>query len=550
MKYRALLITSLLFCVAAFADHHAAKPKATLMSGLGDIHHPVTTSNPEAQKFFDQGLRLIYAFNHDEAERSFRRAAELDPQMAMAWWGVALAVGPNYNLPVDAERERIAYDASQKALALSKNASESERAYIEALAKRYTNASNPDYKQLSVAYKEAMGQVAQRFPDDLDAATLYAESIMNLNPWALWKLDGTPWEGTPEILRVLESVMRRDPNHMGAVHYYLHSVEASRSPERALAGANKLASLAPAAGHLVHMPAHIYIRTGDYESARKTNVDAARVDEAYLKTTGETGGIYSLMYYSHNLHFISAAACLEGRYAEAKDAAQRLAAHVRPHVKDMTGLEGFLTVPLTVELRFERWTEVLSTPKPDPSLKTLTALWHYGHGLALASAGKAKEAEAEHKTLLAVEQATPPDEIFTMPFNNKTKDILKIAVNVLGARIATAKNDNATAIRLLEEAVAVQGNLNYGEPEDWYYPVRETLGQVLLASGDAKRAEQVFRADLEQHPRNGRSLFGLMETLQAQGRKHDATFVRQQFEGAWKNADTELRPLNGKVAMK
>jgi len=550
MKYRALLAMLLLISVAAYADHHAAKPAAKLMSGLGDLHHPVTTTNPEAQKFFDQGLRLIYAFNHDEAERSFRRAAELDLQMAMAWWGVALAVGPNYNLPVDAERERIAYEAAQKALALSKNATESERAYIQALAKRYTNAPNPDYKQLSIAYKEAMREVARRFPDDLDAATLYAESIMNLNPWALWKLDGTPWEGTPEILRVLESVMRRDPNHMGAVHYYIHSVEASRDPERALAGANKLASLAPAAGHLVHMPAHIYIRTGDYESARKTNVNAARADEAYLKMMGVTGGIYSLMYYSHNLHFISAAACLEGRYAEAKEAGQRLAAHVGPHVNDMPGLEGFMAVPLTVELRFERWKEVLSTPKPDPSLKTVTALWHYGHGLALSSTGKAKEAEADHKTLLAMEQATPPDEIFTMPFNNKTKDILKIAVNVLGARIATAKNDTATATRLLEEAITIQDNLNYGEPEDWYYPVRETLGQLLLASGDSKRAEQVFRADLERHPRNGRALFGLMESLQGQGRKHDAHFVRQQFDSAWKNADTELMPVNGKVAMK
>jgi tetratricopeptide (TPR) repeat protein len=395
-----------------------------------------------------------------------------------------------------------------------------------------------------------MRGVAERFPDDLDAATLYAESIMNLNPWGLWKLDGTPWEGTPEILRVLESVIRRDPNHMGAVHYYIHSVEASRSPERALAGANKLASLAPAAGHLVHMPAHIYIRTGDYESARRTNVDAARVDETYIKTTGMAGGVYSLMYYSHNLHFIAAAAGLEGRHAEAKEAAQRLVAHVGPHVKDMPPLEAFLAVPLAVELRFERWKDVLSTPKPDPSLKVVNALWTYGHGLALASTSKVKEAEADHKALLAIEQATPPDAIFAMPFNNKTKDILKIAVNVLGARIATAKNDTATAVRLLEEAVAVQGNLNYGEPEDWYYPVRETLGQVLLASGDSKRAEQVFRADLEQHPRNGRSLFGLMETLQAQGRKHDATFVRQQFEGAWKNADTELRPINGKVAMK
>src|SRR5215813_9904803 len=321
----------------ALAQQHAAhspQPKAGLMTGLGDLHHPVTTSNPEAQKFFDQGLRLLFAFNHDEAARSFQRAAELDPKMAMAYWGIAESVGPNYNDPADPDRFKQAHDAIQKASTLSGGASASERAYIAAMAKRFPADPNADHRRAAEEYHDAMRDMVKQFPDDLDAAALFAESGMNLHPWGLWHPDGSPEIGTEEIVATLESVLRRDPNHMGAIHYYIHAVEASPNPERALAGANRLASLAPAAGHLVHMPGHVYIRTGDFESAVKTNQLAATADRAYLQANG-AGGMYGAMYYSHNLHFIAACASMNGQYTEARKAATMLAAHVGPHVKDV-----------------------------------------------------------------------------------------------------------------------------------------------------------------------------------------------------------------------
>lgn len=534
------LAAALLFGVAAAQEHSTHKqPKpATLVSGLGDLHHPVTTSNPEAQKFFDQGLRFIYAFNHDEAARSFRRAAELDPKVAMAYWGIAEAVGPNYNDPASDERFQQAHEAIQRAVDLSSNASPSEQAYIQAMALRFPGDST-DRRKAAEAYHDAMREVAKKFPDDLDAATLFAESGMTLHPWGLWLLDGTPREGTEEIVATLESVIKRDPNHMGAVHYYIHAVEASRSPERALAGANRLAELAPNAGHLVHMPAHVYIRTGDYDQAAATNEKAAAVDRAYIQSTGAQG-IYPAMYYSHNLHFIACVASMSGNYAEAKKAADTLTAHVGPMVKAMPPLEAFMTIPMAVNVRFQRWDDVLKTPQPDIDMKVTTTYWHFARGMALAGTGKLTDAEAEHKALAAVRDATPPDAIFAMPFNNKTKDILAIATNVLGAKIAIAKKDNAAAVSMLQEAVAVQDKLNYGEPPDWFSPVRESLGAALLMNGSAADAEKVFREDLDRNPRNPRSLFGLQQALKAQKRDYDAGFVQKQFETSWKGK-TQLK---------
>ncbi len=314
---------------------------ATLMSGLGSVHHPVSTTSPEAQKFFDQGLALVYAFNHEEAVRSFKRAAELDPRMAMAYWGTALALGPNINMDVDPQREKAAYDAVQKAISLVATTDTNERAYIEALAKRYSIDPKADLKKLAADYKSAMGELVKNYPDDLDAATLYAESAMDLRPWQLWTREGKPAPGTEEIIAVLESVLRRDPNHPGAIHYYIHAVEASPNPERALAYAPKLGKLMPAAGHLVHMPAHIYARTGDYENAARSNEDAAAADRAYIAASG-TQGVYPLMYYSHNLHFLAIACSIEGRFADAMKAAKQLEANVGPHLKEMPMLEGFM----------------------------------------------------------------------------------------------------------------------------------------------------------------------------------------------------------------
>jgi tetratricopeptide (TPR) repeat protein len=538
MKLLTAIWVGLCLTISAVAQNHAMEaPKpVTMMTGLGDLHHPVSTKNAEAQQFFDQGLRLIYAFNHDEAARSFQKASELDPKLAMAYWGIAEAVGPNYNDPASEGRFMQAHGAIQKAVDLSSGAGDSERAYIAAMAKRFPADPKADLRKAAEDYRDAMREVVKNFPDDLDAATLFAESGMNLHPWGLWHPDGTPEAGTEEIVATLESVMKRDPNHLGAIHYYIHTVEASNSPERALAGANRLAALAPAAGHIVHMPAHVYIRTGDYALAVKTNQEAAAVDRAYIKSSG-VQGIYPMMYYSHNLHFIAMCSAMTGDYAEAKKAGDMLAVHVGPAVKDMPPLEGFMTIPMAVAVRFHKWDDILAMKAPDPEMKTAVGFWHFARGMALAGKGKTGEAEAEYKIVADAEKATPPDAIFNMPINNKTKDILKIAENVLGAQVALAKKDNAAAVGMLRDAVAMQDTLLYGEPPDWFFPVRESLGGVLLLSGDAKGAEQVFREDLAKNPRNPRSLFGLHRALKAQDRNSDAWFVEREFRNAWKGGD-------------
>ena len=543
MKTLAQFLFVVLLCPGALAQDHASDLQShpvVLVSGLSDLHHPVSTKNTQAQQFFDQGLRFIYAFNHDEAARSFRRAAELDPKLAMAYWGVAEAVGPNYNDPADPGRYRQAHEAGQKAVDLSEQASPSDRAYVQALAKRFPADPRSDLKKAAEDYRDAMRQVVSEFPDDLDAATLFAEAGMNLHPWGLWHIDGTPEAGTDEIVSTLESVMKRDPNHLGAIHYYVHAVEASPTPERALAGANKLAALAPGAGHIVHMPAHIYIRTGDYEAAVKTNEQAADVDRAYIKSSG-VQGIYPMMYYSHNLHFIAMCAAMNGNYAESRKNADLLVENVGRHVKNMPPLEGFMTIPMAVEIRFHHWNEILKMPPPDSSMKTATIFWHFGRGLALAGTGKVTEAESEYKIVSDAEAATPPDVIFTMPINNKAKDIMKIAEDVLGARIAVAKKDNGSAIAMLRDAVALQDTLKYGEPPDWFFPVRESLGAIMLMNGDAAGAEKVFRDDLDRNLRNPRSLWGLHQALLEQKRGYDAGFVQKQFESSWKGGVGSLK---------
>jgi len=352
--------------------------------------------------------------------------------------------------------------------------------------------------------------------------------------------DGKPAAGTEEIEHVLESVLARNPRHTGANHYYIHAVEASNHPERALPSANRLAALAPGAGHLVHMPAHTYIRTGDFDAAEQTNVAAAKVDEAYIAATG-VRGMYSMMYYSHNLHFIATAAAMEGRYTDSWQAADKLAAHVAPAVKGVPPLEGFMTVPIMVRVRFQKWDDILAMPAPDSAMRTATGFWHFARGMAYAGKGKVAEAEAEWKLVSQKQAETPADEIFAMPINNKTKDVFTIARDALGAKIAVLKKDFPAAVAMLREAVTVQDALNYNEPPDWLYPERESLGAALLMNGNAAEAEQVFRDDLARMPRNPRSLFGLSTALKAQKRDYDAQFVDKQFQDAWKKADVQLR---------
>ena len=536
-----LMFACALAAVTAFGQHHhndsVVRP-TTLLEGLGNHHHPVSTRNAEAQRFFDQGLALVYGFNHDEAARSFRRAAELDPKMAMAFWGIALAVGPNYNeSTVDAERVKAACEATQKALSLASAGPDHERAYIEALAKRFSLDPKADYKKLALDYRDAMRSLARRYPDDLDAVTLFADSLMNVRPWQLWTKDGQPAEGTDEIIAALEAVLKRDPNHIGANHLYIHAVEASRSPERALPSADRLAGLAPSAGHLVHMPAHIYIRTGNYEAAAKSNEEAAKVDRAYIKAT-DARGIYPMMYYSHNLHFLVESYNRMGQLREAERAAKQLEDNVRPHVKDMPMIEGFLPSTTFVKLRFGKWDEILKSPAPDSALVVTRAVWRFARGAAFAATGKLDQALKEREALAAAAAGMPGETPFGL---NSAASVLQIAGHALDARIAWARGERAKAIESWRKAVTAQSALNYDEPPGWYYPVRESLGGALLATGDAAAAEKVFREDLSENPRNGRSLFGLMESLKAQGKQAAARWVEGEFKAAWINAEVQLR---------
>jgi len=511
----------------------AGQPKNVTVTGSYG-HHPVVTKSKQAQQLFDRGLGLIYALDYREAAKSFHAAAGLDPTMAMAYWGIAYALGSDYyyHAPGDPARERDAFEAVQRGLALSTTGPQVERGYLTALSKRYCNCPIPDREKLAVEFKDAMRELAQRYPDDLDAATLYAQSIMNLSPWDLWSPDGTPWEGTPEILSVLESVLKRNPRHLGAIHFYIHAVEASPDPQRALAYANALPSLAPPIGHLAHMPAHIYIRTGDYQAAEDACVNAARMDENHLQNSPD---MFTVLSFLHDVYFLAAAASMDGHYLSAKEASNQLADRVSPHLKGMPDLQAFLAVQPAVLVRFHRWEEILKLPQPDANLKIANTMWRFARGMALAARGKALEAEAEQRFVSEILESTEPSEVFGMSATNKTRDILKIAVDVLSAKLSAARHDRSQAIAQLRDAVAVQDALKYSEPPSWFYPVRESLGAALFEDGQILQAEHIFRDDLQRNPRNPRSLFGLLQVLRSAGRSDDARFVQTQLETAWKS---------------
>jgi tetratricopeptide (TPR) repeat protein len=498
----------------------------------------------EAQRLFDQGLGLIYALDYGGAANTFRRAAALDPNMAMAYWGIAYALGSDYYYPTpgDSAREREADEALQKAMGLSANGPEVERAYVTALRKRYCDCPNPDRKQLAGEFKNAMAELSRRYPDDLDAATLYAQAIMNLSPWALWNADGTPWDGTSEIVAVLESVLKRDPRHFGAMHYYIHATEGSPYPERALAYAGLLPTLAPSIGHIVHMPAHIYIRTGDFSAAEDACAKAAHVDERRIQASSKPG-MFTILSYLHDLYFLAAAASMDGHFSASEEAAKKLVDQVAPHVAEMPDLQSFLTVQPAVQVRFNHWDTILKLPEPDPDLKIANAMLKFARGMAFAATGKLAEAESEEEALTKISEMTPPEESFAMSAN-KTRDILQIASDVLAAKLSIARNERSQAIAELRDAVAVQDGLKYSEPPSWLYAVRESLGAALFLSGRISEAEQTFREDLERNPRNPRSLFGLLESLRALGKSHDAEFVQTEFRAAWKGNPSDLNLHN------
>jgi len=537
MKYLLFLILLCApFSVFAQHSHGTNEQPAKLINGFGDVDHPVTTTNVEAQKFFNQGLACLYGFNHEEAVRSFKRAAALDPQLAMAYWGVALALGSNYNLQADGPSLLEAYSNLQKAVSLSDKASESDRAYIQALARRYSADIQADQSKLAVDYKNAMGDLSRHYPDDLDAATLYAESMMNLRPWKLWTPDGKPAEGTEEIIAVLEGVLRRNPNHTGANHYYIHAVEASNNPDRALPSADRLGQLAPMSGHLVHMPSHIYIRTGDYSKAATSNAEAITADRDYMTTTGAKG-VYTMMYYNHNVHFLASANAMEGQYEGAIKTARELEANVKPLVAGMPMLEMFVPYPIVVQVRFGKWDEILKTPQPEAGFKITTAYWRFARGMAYAGKKDVARAESELKELQNIAKQIPADTPFG---NNVAGNIMSVAEWTLITKISFVKGDKKALADNVAKAVQADDAVQYNEPPDWDLPAREIVGALLLLTGDNAGAEKVFRGEIAKHPRNGRALFGLTESLKRQGNTNSARMVQKEFERAWSKADTKL----------
>jgi tetratricopeptide (TPR) repeat protein len=513
---------------------------AQLFDGLGNFHRPISTTSPQAQQYFDQGMRLMWAFNHDESSRSFARAAQLDPKCAICLWGVALTVGPNYNMPMMAEaRARVAYDSLARAQSLLEGASAPERALIGALKARYPQPTALDPSNegpVLQAYSKAMQGVAAQFPRDDDIQTMYAESLMNLNAWKLWSSDGKPAPGTEEIVRTLETVMARNPAHPGANHYYVHAIEASPHPEKAVAAAERLRGMMPAAGHLEHMPAHIMQRVGRYEDAAEANRRGAAADQTYLSKTKPLD--YYGMYVAHNYQFLAYSTAMEGRRAETLEAMKQMrAAFPEDAMLAMPGLDWYGAESYLAMVRFGLWDQILAEPRPNPALKALTGGYLFASVTALAARNRIAEAAQRLDELNAVRAGLPAD---ATAGYNAAADVLGVAALIARSQIERAQQHPDAAVATLTEAVALEDRLGYDEPADWFFPVRHLLGAELVKAGDNQLAESVYREDLRRNPNNGWSLFGLSQALRAQGKSGEAAATDALFHEAWKHADVTL----------
>jgi tetratricopeptide (TPR) repeat protein len=550
-------IALLLFLPAACSTQpdKAAAPKAPLYDNLGSHHHAITTTSPEAQRYFDQGLTLSYAFNHAEAIRAFRQAAELDGACAMCYWGVAFAFGPNINAPITEEAAQEAWQAIGRARELASGVGEKERAYIDALARRYVADPKAERPPLDRAYAEAMRDVRKRFPDDLDAATLFAQSLMDTSPWNYWNTDGSPRPLTAEVLSALESVLARKSDHIGAIHLYIHAVEASPNPGRAEKYADQLPALVPGAGHLVHMPAHVYLRVGRYGDATAANENAVKADEGYLAGDAVAGNMmYEMGYYPHNIHFTATSAALEGRRARAMEAAEMTRAKSHPDMwRDpaMGGmLQHFALTPLYTMVRFGLWDQVLAEPAPPDDLPFMRAIWHMARGLAHASNGRLPEAEQELAALTPLRSDPSLPDVWVSSVN-VASNIAAIAHEVLQGEIAARRRRADVAARHFAQAVALEDGLTYMEPPDWPLPARQLQGAALLDLGRALEAEVAFRGDLQRFPDNGWSLSGLQVSLERQGKQAEAAEMKARLARAWVGADTVVaaaRPQAAKPA--
>ena len=546
------LASLLIATTAAFSACGGPEVTVPLYDDLGELHHEISSPVPEAQQYFDQGLRLVYGFNHAEAIRSFEQAIEFDGRCAICYWGVALALGPNINAAMDSAAGVAAFQAAQRALELVANVEregpegeanpllDAERAYVAALAARYVENPLAERPPLDSAYARAMGNVADRFPEDPDAQVLHAAALMNLSPWDYWTPAKEPRPGTTDILRRLRETLTARPDHPGACHYYIHAVEAAY-PERAVSCAERLPDLMPGAGHLVHMPGHVYIRVGRYIDAIERNEDAVRADEEYIAEQYPSG-IYPLAYYPHNYDFLAFAAAMAGKSEQALDAARKVAEKTDQTMLREPGfgmLQHYLTTPIREMVRFGKWDDILAEPAFPEDLPYPRGNWHYARGMAFTARGQLAEAEAELESLGALVSDPRTAEVDIFGFN-PGNHLLEIAYDVLAGRLAAAGGDVTLAVLLLRRGVQREDALTYDEPPDWHLPVRQVLGAVLLDAGQARDAEAVYVADLAKYPENGWSLFGLVQSLRAQGRTSDAQQVTGRFRAAWRAADVVL----------
>lgn len=515
---------------------------APLLKNLGAYHHQITTKSELAQRYFDQGLILTYGFNHDEAARSFSQAAEIDSTCAMCYWGVAIVKGPNINAVMEADAVPSAWVALQKAIELSKNATESEKGYIQALAKRYPSAQvTADRKLYDIAYVNAMRELHNRYPTDLDAATLFAEAVMDTSPWNYWAADGKPRKETVEVLTALESVLKRNPDHPGANHLYIHAVEASPNPERGVKSADRLRDFVTGAGHLVHMPSHIYIRVGRYQDAVIANQKAVAADREYI-SQHKASGLYPIGYMPHNHHLLLAAATMSGQSKLAIEAARDTAAMADKKQMRVPGyeiLQHYYTMPLYTLIKFGKWDEILKQPTPAADLKYPQGVRHYARGMAFTALGQLQQATQELEELTKIAADPSLEKVIIWNMNSAT-NLMQIASQALTGEIAAKQGDYIKAIDHLKQGVALEDKLSYGEPATWYSPVRHLLGAVLLTANRPADAEKVYREDLKLYRENGWSLFGLAQSLNMQGKTKQAEEIEQQFETTWKHADVKL----------
>lgn len=532
-------VTSLFIIVPFLAASCASTESPPFLDGLGDARRSVTTRSDLAQRYFDQGLNLCWAFNHDEAILSFEAATEADPECAMAWWGIAYALGPNLNNPLtDDEKSRRAHAAAKRAKALSTKATPLERALIAAICTRYADTPPKDRTKLDEAYAQAMDAVRGQYPGDADVTVLTADAYMLLNKeWRLLREDGNRGPHTPKVVAMLEGVLSREPNHPGACHFYIHSVEASTRPERALPVADRLLNLMPGAGHMVHMPSHIYIRVGMYEKSRKANEMAVDADDRYFEKVDRGHGVYH-GYRAHNAHFQAWSSMFLGARKDALDAAREMVAKLP--LDDMGEghrLESYLFVPVHVMMRFGLWAEILSEPSPPERFPVAVALWHHARGVALANTGRIPEALEEEKKFEAVAASVDPEVKVRRATVTRLMDLAR---HMMKGEIRFKAGMHEEAFAALRQAVEIEDSLPYSEPPGWMQPIRHALGALLLEADRVDEAEAVYRADLARHADNGWSLHGLAECLSRKGKGEEAAAVQTKFEKAWAHSDIKI----------